>query len=165
MSVVIETIRESRWSQGKQFMYLANIDSLAAGAHADIVISTTENGAIIESISVESDAEKLSWQALAGADIGAGGVEISAIPRNSLVDKDTPVTVTQNPTVNADGTPLMDPPINLVAQIFRNNSHYLDQQLVSSDFTFSPSLCYIIRLTNTSSDVADIQFSMGVSRR
>lgn len=164
MAQTVETIKEARWRNGKQFLFLMNINDLAVGADADVVICIGDKPVIIETINLEADAESLTWQAFGGTQITDGtGTAINPIPRNGLAATKPNASVLGGPAITFDGQAFTNQPLNLIAQIFRNNNYYLDQDLISTDFSFAANTCYLIRLTNTSADPANIQFTISTS--
>lgn len=152
MALTIETIREARWREGKRFIYLDNIVGLAAAATEDVLIC------------VEANVESLTWEPFIGTQFTEGtGTELSAIPRNSAADSRPGAKITKAATITNDGQSLSGVPLNIVAQIFRNNNYYLNEDLISSDFVFMASTCYLIRLTNNSADATDVQLVIDIS--
>ena len=164
MAIVVETIKENRWRNGLRFLHLMNINALNAGAEADVLICVGDKNVVIEHASVEANVAQLTWQAFAGTEFTAGtGSSIRPIPRNSVTNTNSSALVTLNPVITAVGQPFTQQPINLIAQIYRNNRYYMSENLIESDFVFKSNRCYLIRLKNTSSDETDIQFSMSTA--
>jgi len=164
MALTIETIREARWREGKRFIYLDNVVALAAGASEDILICVADQNIIIEGVSVEANVESLTWEPFVGTQFTEGtGTELNAIPRNSAADSKAGAMLTKGATITNDGQSLSGVPLNIVAQIFRNNNYYLNEELISNDFVFMANTCYLIRLTNNSADPTDIQVSIDIS--
>ncbi len=164
MSQLVETIKENRWRNGLRFLHLMNINALSAGAEADVLICVGDKNVVIENVSVEANVEKLTWQIFVGTEFTPGtGSNINKIPRNSVVDTTSSALVTLNPEITATGQSLTQQPMNLVAQIFRNNLYYMKEYLIENDFVFESNRCYLIRLKNTSSDITDIQFNISTA--
>jgi len=164
MAITVETIREARWREGKRFIYLDTITALAAGASENVLICVGDKNVIVEAIGVEANVEELEWEAFAGTQFTEGtGTEIIAIPRNSAADSKPGSETTKNPTITNDGQSLSGVPLKLVAQIFRNNNYYLNEEIISDDFVFLADTCYLIRITNTSTDPTDIQLVIDIS--
>lgn len=164
MTQVIETLKENRWKNGKRFLFLMNINAIPAAGVRDVVICVGDENIIIEKMSIEANVENMTWQAFAGTQYTEGtGTVIAPIPRNSLADTESMTDVNQSPTVTNDGQSFTAQPLNLVAQIYRNNNYYMNEDLLSSDFIFKANQCYLIRLTNTSADTTDVQFSISTS--
>ena len=164
MAMTVETIREARWREGKRFIYLDTITALAAGANENVVICVGDKNVIVESIRIEANVQKLEWEVFSGTQFTEGtGTELNAIPRNSAANSQAESEVTKNPTITNDGQSLSGVPLELVAQIFRNNNYYLNEQIISSDFVFLANTCYLFRLTNTSANSTDIQLIIDIS--
>lgn len=164
MAQTVETIIEARWRQGKRFVYLANVEGLIAGAEANILVCVGNENIIVEGFRIEANVEKLSWEAFGGTQHTEGaGTQVKAIARNSAADTEPKQTLILNPTITNNGQSLTDQAVKIVAQIFRNNNYYLNDELISSDFSFMKNLCYLIKITNTSSAATDIQMTMNVS--
>lgn len=164
MTQTIETIKENRWRNGKQFITLMNIDALPAGISENVLICIGDKNVIVESISIQANVESLSWRIFAGAQFTDGsGTEVKPIKRNSAVEAETGTVTYLAPTITDDGQSFTEQPIKLIAQIFRNNNYFMEQDLISSDFIFIANTCYLIRLINTSADATNIQFTISTS--
>lgn len=162
--MLIETIQENRWRNGKRFLYLMNLDAVAAAGVKDVLICVGDKPVIIKNMGLEANVEQMTWQAFAGTQYNEGtGTEIAPIPRNNLADTESLATVTLAPTITNPGQSFTAQPLKLAAQIFRNNNYYMDEDLVSSDFVFKANTCYLIRLTNTSTDPTDVQFTISTA--
>lgn len=164
MTQVIETVKEDRWRRGKEFLFLMNFNGVLAGGEIEVLICVGDKPIIIENMGLEANVEKMLWQAFIGAEYTEGtGTEINAIPRNESADTSPLARVLVSPTVTSDGASFTAQPLNLVAQIYRNNAYYLNQDLISSDFVFKENNCYLIRLTNNSDDTTDLQLTISTS--
>ncbi|UKH48591.1 hypothetical protein [Vibrio phage vB_ValP_FGH] len=164
MAMTVETIREARWREGKRFIYLDTITALAAGASENVLICVGDKNVIVEGIGVEANVEELEWEAFAGTQFTEGtGSELVAIARNAAADSQPGSEVTKNPTITNDGQSLSGVPLKLIAQIFRNNNYYLNEQIIENDFVFLANTCYLFRLTNTSAEPTDIQLAIDIS--
>lgn len=164
MAQTVETVTEKRWREGKRFIYLTNIPSLVSGASANILICIGDKPVTVEDISLEANVESLSWQPFVGTEFTEGtGQVINPIPRNSLAATKAQATATIDPTVTSDGQQLTAVPLNIIAEVFRNNAYYLKETLLSDNFTLEANRCYLIRLNNTSDGDTSVEFSMSIA--
>lgn len=164
MTQTVETISEKRWREGKRFIYLANIPDLTTGASANLVICTGEHPATVENISIEANVESLAWQPFINSEFNIGtGVGVTPIPRNSVAATHPEAKLTIDPQITADGQQLTASPVNLVAEVLRNNAYYLKETLIDGNFTLESKRCYLIRLTNNSDRDTSVELSMSIA--
>jgi hypothetical protein len=163
MTQLIETIKENRWRNGKRFLFLNNIDEILAGESADILICVGDKNVILESMNVKANVESLSWQGFIGvvADTGSGD-NILPLPKNASADTEAGMNAVLSPIVTVPGQPITVS-LNMVAEIYRNNAYYLNQTLISSDFTLLANTCYGIQIKNTSDKDTSVQLIMNIS--
>lgn len=163
MSQVTKTITEDRWGRGKRFLHLFSLENIPAGDSASVVICTDDNPVVVEKMDIKANVEVLSWQGFVDTEFASGtGSKSNGIPRNSAAKEEESATVTTNPTVTSQGN-AFSLPINLVAQVFRNNFYYLTDVILDGDFYLEPNTCYMVDFKNTSDAETTIEMALSIS--
>lgn len=148
MAQKVESIEESKARTGKSFVYILSNATLDNLVSEDILIRTFDDLVTITTMQIESDAERMSWQAWIGTD-ATGGTPLTPFSRNQRAASSIDALVVTNPVVNALGNPAFDPAIDLVAQD-RQNAAYMDE-ILFENFILRKNTTYLIRITNSSS--------------
>ena len=163
MTQLIETLKENRWRRGKRFLHLFNMPSVLPGGTASVLICTGDEPIVVERMAIEANVELLSWQDFVGTVFTDGtGTASAAIPRNSVASVEEQADVTVTPTITNQGSPFSIP-VNLVAQVFRNNFYYMNEVILDGDFTLEPNNCYMVEFKNTSDTETTIEMSLSIS--
>ena len=151
MALTIETLAEEKWRQGKVFTFLHSSDSLAISAKERFVICVGNDPVVLKSLSIEGDAETLTWEAHSNSEADEGtGVTLNAIPRNIQASTIPGMIVAVNPTITKEGTPFFPLPIQIIGQTAAGNRAYISEDLIDSPFTMLANTCYTIDVTNNS---------------
>ena len=165
MTQVIETIRESRWRNGKRFIHLTGASALIAGGSFGVEVRCGLENAIIENLTIESNASVMTWQTFRNSNILVNtGTLIKEIARNSVAATKPSYTTRLGSTIVNPGTPILGAnPIELVAQNYQNNRYYLNEELLTSDYMLEANVVYLLQFTNTSTNPINVALTMSLA--
>jgi len=159
MAITIETLEQAKWREGKVFTFLHSNDLLADFGVENFVICVGSRNVTLNSISIEGDAETLTWKAYSNSEPDEEtGTLLSPIPRNTAAETTPGMLVAVNPTIVKPGTPFFDPAIQLVGQVAAGNRSFLAEKIIGSPFTLLANHCYTIEVTNNSG--AGVKYSI-----
>ena len=151
MALTIETLEESKWREGKVFTFLHSNDLLTDLSVENFVICVGSKNVTLKNISIEGDAETLTWKAYSDSEADEGtGTLLNPIPRNIAANTTPNMIVAVNPAITKQGTPFFDPAIQLVGQVAAGNRSFLTESIIGSPFTLLAGKCYTIEITNNS---------------
>lgn len=160
MPILIETIQEQKYRQGKIITYVGSGTDLMAGTVADVIIQTGSKEVDLREISLTaSGTEEISWQAF-GEPIFTPNTQITPVVRNTVPAVKREVKAYLNPTIASAGTALFALPILVIAQLGAGNRNFIDDQIVENPFKLLANSTYLIRFTNTGTLTAKFTITM-----